>query len=197
MDIIKEGDQEKVACRTCSKFVTATYKLRDVPFDNGTGTVKNVLVGVCDICDEVCVLPHQSTPAVKKAYAKKYESVDSRIPAHMQDILNLVSEEISGTTDFAPQIIKYYIHGLANNEISSIDLAKYLKSDLATGPSKKRISLKGRTIRSNTNKLKKLASITSNSDVIKSVILKMNDDVLNNKSPKQIKELKRLAAIIS
>ncbi len=82
MDIIKEGDQEIEACHKCAKFVSATYKLRDVPFDDGTGIVKNVLVGVCNICDEVCVLPHQSTLAVQKAYAGKYYSVDSRIPAH-------------------------------------------------------------------------------------------------------------------
>ncbi|AGP81557.1 hypothetical protein I533_07905 [Alteromonas mediterranea MED64] len=30
--------------------------------------VEKVLVGVCDKCDSVTVLPHQSTPAVKRQY---------------------------------------------------------------------------------------------------------------------------------
>jgi hypothetical protein len=86
MNILKVGDQEKVACDKCATFVTVTYKLRDVPFSDGSSIVKQVLVGVCEQCDNVCVLPHQSTPLVKKALEKQRQSVESRVPAHMLDI---------------------------------------------------------------------------------------------------------------
>ena len=66
MKVLKVGDTKKAACNSCESFENITFKLRDTPFSDGSGIVKNVLVGVCDRCDLVAVLPHQSTPAVKK-----------------------------------------------------------------------------------------------------------------------------------
>lgn len=67
MNILKIGDQEKAACNKCNAFVIVTYKLRDVPFNDDSGIVKDVLVGVCDVCGSVCSLPSTSTPTVKAA----------------------------------------------------------------------------------------------------------------------------------
>ena len=73
MKIFKVGESLKAACSTCQSFENATFPLRDVPFSDGTGVVK-VLVGVCDKCESVTVLPHQSTPAVKRHDMKQSES---------------------------------------------------------------------------------------------------------------------------
>lgn len=66
MKIFKVGDKGRGVCYKCTSFVDTTYNLRDVSFSDGSGIVKNILVGVCDCCDSVVALPHQSTPAVKK-----------------------------------------------------------------------------------------------------------------------------------
>lgn len=66
MNILKEGDKKKVACECCGSFQDATFRLKDVPFSDGSGVAKKVLVGVCDNCDSVAVIPQQSTPAIKK-----------------------------------------------------------------------------------------------------------------------------------
>ena len=68
MRIIKVGEQQKAACQYCESFQTVTFGLRDVPFSDGTGMAKKVLVGICDKCDGVALMPHQSTPAVKQQY---------------------------------------------------------------------------------------------------------------------------------
>ncbi len=60
MKIFKVGESQKAACSNCQSFENATFQLRDVPFSDGTGVVKKVLVGVCDKCESVTVLPHQS-----------------------------------------------------------------------------------------------------------------------------------------
>ncbi len=65
MKILKVGDNQKAACSYCESFQSITFSLRDVPFSNNSGTVKDVLVGVCDACSSVAVLPHQSTPMIK------------------------------------------------------------------------------------------------------------------------------------
>ena len=66
MTLLKVGDKGKAACDTCKAFVTTTYSLKNVPFSDNSGVVANLLVGVCDGCESVVTLPHQSTPAVKE-----------------------------------------------------------------------------------------------------------------------------------
>ena len=66
MTTFKVGDSKRAACEQCQAFVNATFQVRDVPLSDGSNTVKNILVGVCDICDSVILLPSQSTPAVKQ-----------------------------------------------------------------------------------------------------------------------------------
>jgi hypothetical protein len=194
MKIVKVGDTQKAACHQCSRFEKVTYKLRDVPFSDGKGLVKNVLVGVCDCCNSVAVLPHQSTPVVRNQLETQRRSLESRVPAHMVDILNLASMEISGTTEFVPGLMKFYIHSLSTNDISSRGLSKYLGSELAKGKSQKRISIKGRHVAIEFGQLKQITKINSTTDLMKGVVLKINDDVLVNKNPKTIKALKNIVA---
>lgn len=197
MNILKVGDKGKSPCNKCEAFVSTTYKLKDVPFTDKSGIVKNVLVGVCDCCDSVVALPHQSTPAVKKQLEKQKASLESRVPAHMVDILNLASDKLGANTDFVPNIVRYYLHALSNEELSHKDMAKYLESNLAKGKSEKRLSIKGKNVITDIEKLKKLTNIDSTSDLIKTVILQINNDILiqKNTNTKPIKFLKSLVAI--
>lgn len=197
MKIFKVGESQKAACEKCQSFENATFQLRDVPFSDGTGIVKKVLVGICDKCDSVIVLPHQSTPAVKKQYEAKRKPVEGRLPAHLIDILNLATLEIGASTDFVPSLMKYYVHSLVTNEKAAKNIARYLKSDLATGKAEKRLSLKGRQIYDELDHLKVLTHIENTTDLLKSIILKINDDVLIKKKPKPIENLKNIMAAVA
>ena len=194
MKILKEGDTKKVACNTCESFQNATFQLRDVPFSDGSGLVKNVLVGVCDACDSVAVVPHQSTPLIKKQLVKLRKPLEVRVPSHFIDILNLASDQLGAATDFVPNLIKFYIHALSKNEISSSNLSSLLKSELAQGKATKRIALKGRYIVEEAELIKASAHISSTTELLKSVVLKINDDILVHKRPKRIKALESLVA---
>jgi len=194
MKILKVGDTQKAACNTCKSFQDITFQLRDTPFSDGSGIVKNVLVGICNACDSVVVLPHQSTPAVKNQLEKQRKSLESRVPAHMIDILNLASDKLGGGTEFVPNIMKYYIHALSNNEISSNNISRYLKSDLAKGVAQKRISLKGRHLEEELMLLKEIIEVESTTDLLKIIVLKINDDVLVNERRKPIDQLKTIMA---
>lgn len=196
MKIFKVGDSQKAICENCRSLENATFKLRDVPFSDGSGLVKNVLVGVCDKCDQVSILPHQSTPVVKKQLEAQRKPVESRLPAHMVDILNLATLELGGSTDFVPNLVKYYIHTLATNERSAKKIANFLKSDLAMGKAEKRLSLKGRQIYADIETLKTISRISNTTDLLKSVILKINDDVLVKKEPKSTRQLKDIMASV-
>jgi len=194
MKIVKVGDTQKAACHHCGRFENVTYKLRDVPFSDGEGTVNNVLVGVCDCCNSVAVLPHQSTPMVRKQLQTQRRSLEGRVPAHMVDILNLASVEISGGTEFVQGLMKFYVHSLSTSDISPQGISKYLDTELAKGKPQKRISIKGRLIAKEFGHLKKVTRIDSTTDLIKGVVLKINDDVLVNKKSKTIRALKNIVA---
>jgi hypothetical protein len=101
MKIFKVGDTQKAMCEECKSIQNATFLLRDVPFSDGIGTVKNVLVGVCNTCDKVILTPQQSAPAIKRQLDKRRKSIETRVPAHMIDILNLASSELGATPDFS------------------------------------------------------------------------------------------------
>lgn len=194
MNILKVGDVKKAACEHCKAFTTATFMLRDVPFSNGAGTAKNVLVGVCNQCDQVSTLPHQSTPAIKKQLDVQRKALESRVPAHIIDILNLASYQLSGNTDFVPNLIKYYIHALAQKTMAASGLQGYFKSDLFQGKAQKRLSIKGRKVLDEIDIIKKMIDIHSTTDLLKSIALKINDDVLVNKKAKTIRDLEGIVA---
>lgn len=67
MKTLKVGDTKTVICNTYESLQTVTFKLRNVPLSDGSGFVKNILVGVCDTCDSIAALPHQSTLAIREA----------------------------------------------------------------------------------------------------------------------------------
>ena len=194
MKILKVGDKQKAACHVCEAFEPITFLLRDVPFSDESGIVKNVLAGVCDKCKNVVVIPHQSTPAIQKQLESQRKSVEVRVPAHMIDILNLASYDLCGSIDFVPTLIKFYIHALSTNEISSKGISKFSTSDLYKGKAQKRFSIKGKIIEKDLASLKKITKIEKTSTLFKSIILKINDDILINKDIKTITHLKYIFA---
>lgn len=70
MKILKEGDKKNAICGACKSLQPMTYRLRNVPFNDNSNIVGNVLVGVCDTCDNVVSIPHQSTPSLQHTLNK-------------------------------------------------------------------------------------------------------------------------------
>lgn len=80
-DIWSVGDATLAVCQSCIAMVSATYRVRDVPFDDGSGVVNAILVAVCDGCSEVIAIPAQSVPAIKDA-REKLGGIRIEIPHH-------------------------------------------------------------------------------------------------------------------
>lgn len=195
MKIYRVGDTQKAVCEHCRSVEDAVFSLRDVPFSDGSGVVKNVLVGVCSKCDHVVLVPQQSAPAIKKQMDAKRKAVETRVPAHMVDILNLASTTLGASPDFSATLIKYYIHTLSTTEQAQTkQLAHYLDSELAKGKAQKRLSLKGKLIADELQSIKDKTHIQNTTDVMKAVVLKINEDVLVHPKTKLINQLKGLAA---
>ncbi|KFX19947.1 MULTISPECIES: hypothetical protein [Pectobacterium] len=197
MKIFKVGDTQGALCNTCQSYETATFQLKNVPFSDNSGVVKQVLVGVCDRCGNVAIIPHQSTPMIKKALNVQRKALESRVPTHMIDILNLASCELGGEPDFIPTLMKYYLHTLAADHAAAKDIPRFLQSDLAKGKSEKRLSLKGRHVATDIDVLKTTTNISSTTDLLKGIVLKIKEDVLVQRDEIHIKQLKSIIAAVS
>jgi hypothetical protein len=67
MKILKVGDTQRTACNNCESFQDVTFQLRNINYlSDRSEVVRDVIVGVCDACDSVIVLPHQSVSTIKK-----------------------------------------------------------------------------------------------------------------------------------
>ncbi len=86
---------------------------------------------------------------------------------------------------------------LSNNEISLQGISKFLNSELAKGKAQKRISIKGRFVAEELNHLKEITNIKSTTDLIKGIVLRINDDVLVKKKKRTIEKLKIIIAAIA
>ncbi|MBU9852735.1 hypothetical protein [Rahnella aceris] len=197
MIIYKVGDEKKAMCGVCEAFRIVSYQLRDVPFDDGSGMVKNIIAGVCKTCDSVAVIPFQSVPAIKKQLQIQRKAVETRVPAHMIDLLNMASAELGATPDFVPLLLKYYIHQLASNPEAALRLVTLLTSELATGLANKRLSLKGREIGNDIEKLKSLSQIDNTTELLKGVVLMIHHDLLVNPDAHRIAILKSFVATVA
>lgn len=65
--LFHEGDKSQAICSRCGGLVDTTFIRRDVRFSDGNGLATDILVAVCDVCDDVVAVPSQSTPAIREA----------------------------------------------------------------------------------------------------------------------------------
>lgn len=196
MKIVKEGEKRQAVCSSCG-LVQVTYTLTDIDFSDGSGTVKNVLAGICDQCQQVVSIPKQSTAKVRAEYNKLKTPIDLRVPAHFLDILTLAAQRIDPTLteSFNKPLMLYYLHALSNGRYAANNLSALLESELAQAKASKRLSLKlNDKSLGEIETLMQTQGLKNNTEVFKSLILKINEDIVQPKTPRHLHELQNFAA---
>lgn len=64
------GEKSKAVCEKCG-LVETTFLKKDVPVDDSKVVVQNLLVAVCDQCNEVVGIPMQSVDQIAEALKGK------------------------------------------------------------------------------------------------------------------------------
>jgi metal-responsive CopG/Arc/MetJ family transcriptional regulator len=202
MKLYRAGEKSKGLCEHCHGIVDATFHYRDVPFNDGSGVVKDILALVCDVCDEVIATPAQSTPAIKAARETAVKSIEVSLPASFVEALDLAAFRIDpeATTEFRKRLLAYYIHRAAESgqptERMESRIARSGERFDADAP-KRRLSFKVTPrLSSEIDKIIERSKL-SKSDLIKSLVMQIDEDILQPKSPINMKELRRLAAVSS
>ncbi|HEY9321067.1 MULTISPECIES: hypothetical protein [unclassified Achromobacter] len=202
MKIFQEGDRSQAFCHDCAALVSTAFVRRDVPFSDGSGTVRNILVGVCSQCGGTVSIPAQSTPAISKARKQALESIETNLPAVYVDILDYAVHTIDhrASTDFRRVLLTYFMHKAANDAGAPELLRAAFERAVATFPEKRgaprrRLSMKvpARV----TEDIRRLEASTSlnKTDLIKSVVFDIQNKVLERPSPRLLEELRALSAI--
>jgi hypothetical protein len=201
-NLYQEGEKSKAICETCHQIVTTTFARRDVPFSDGNGEVKNILVSVCDHCDQVVAIPAQSTPAIREARFKVVKAIEAQLPAIYLDMLDLAAYTIDSesSTEFRKVLMVFYLHRFASGDYPRERLLKAHRAAVERfkeqrGAARRRLSMKV-TLRI-AEDIKTLVDDTSMSqtEVFKSVIYQIQADVVEARKPALLKELSALSVI--
>jgi hypothetical protein len=206
MKLHYEGEKGKALCER-DGLSNMTYAYRDVPFSDGTGIAKGILVGVCDRCGEVVAIPPQSTPAIKAARDGATISVEALLPAIYLEILNLASYRIDPSIslvkkDVHKHLITYYLHLLTRSEARAKRLGK-LSIEKSTIPAqalldqrqKKRLSMKVSRATGDQIRILKQKTNVSTTELLKSVIAEIDRDIVQPEKPAHLKDLRLVLSV--
>lgn len=196
MEIYKVGDKSKALCSFCKAVMGTTFQVRTVPHSHGKGKVEGVLAGVCDECDRVVSIPQQSVPRIKEQISTKRHSIEIRIPQHLCDVLKLACHQIGATpsSDFQAILIKYYIRRVLDEKLAK-KIRKLLESDLSSGKSDSRISLKIDDAMYETLSHALERSKLSQSELVRGIAVLVKYEVLDEEDEEAVEDLKKMAAV--
>jgi hypothetical protein len=129
MRLLTQGERGKAICEHCGP-VTTTYMYKDVPLLETGKLVKDILVGVCDTCNEVASIPAQSTPAIKREREKATRPIEALLPAPYIEVLDLAAYKISSnaTTVMRKQLIFFFLHRQRETQSWSADWEMFEQS---------------------------------------------------------------------
>ncbi len=211
MKLYQPGDTSKAICPDCGKLVSTTFAYRDVPFDDGTGVVKGILAAVCDECETVVSIPAQSTPAIRRAREAADIPLEVSIPAPEIEILDAAAYRIDpeATTRFRKSLFAFYLQRLRHNE----NAAGLLRRNFETWNAAKREQRKrlGKAVTIPQRRLSfkispktdrdvrwlMQASGMNKTDMVRSVVMEIERDLLAPNSPNELRQLQDIAAVVN
>jgi|3_EtaG_2_1085321.scaffolds.fasta_scaffold02230_4 hypothetical protein len=199
MKLYLPGDTGQAICEK-DGLTSMTFAYRDVPFENGTGYVRDILVGVCDKCGAVIATPPQSTPAIRAKRDKASVPVETNLPAIYIEALDLAAYRIDAqlTPDFRKRLLMYYLHDCATNNAS---LTKFLAASDQLAPIgktsklRKRLSLK--VTARNQSEIEKMAQICdlNTTALLQKLIAYIHSEISTVEKPHHLKALRTLALV--
>lgn len=116
LKIWHQGEQSEALCPTCKGWRATTFQYLPFLLEKSLIEVPDVLVGVCNVCDETIDLPHQSMPKLKEALRKEPSRVDARIPKELRDVIGVLATDFGGEPEpFAGGVMRYYMQAMTED----------------------------------------------------------------------------------
>jgi hypothetical protein len=192
MKIHKVGEKSKAACVACKALRSTTFRERDVPLRSGGGTVRDVLVAVCDTCGTVVGIPHQSVPRVAETVRHVRRGVEARIPRHLSDVAALVCHELGGGPDATAIAFRYYLERAATRRLMRANLPALAGGPEASGRATARFSAKLDDEAYEHLRRVEKATRLKTTGVVKGLIVQMKHDILDRRGDVVRRDLRRI-----
>ena len=181
MKLLFKGDKGRAMCPECGLSST-TYLYKDVPISESNNLVKDILVGVCDQCEQVVTIPAQSTPAIKEVRERTSRSIEAVLPAPYLEVLDLAAYTLTprASKDMRKYLVCFYAKDLIENPQGFTDWT-WFEAAFKNNESypKKRLSFKA--LPSAEQDLLLYASMynVTKTQAIKSIVCKIKEDILD------------------
>ena len=164
-----------------------TYHLEKTGVD-----VPGVLVEVCDQCDAIVTIPHQSSVRLLEfRRARKDESLEARIPTHLEDVIHLIADRFEVPVQtFRPGLLRFYLRELARDEGLAERVRQLASSELAQAPARARVSLRApEGLLAEAREQARKAGIRTDAEMLRGLLLAATEDVLERGDKKRIMRL--------
>jgi hypothetical protein len=204
------GDKSRAICPHCRKTEATTFAYRDVPFDDGSGTVKGVLTAVCDKCGAVAAIPAQSTPAIRRARETADIPLEINLPAPDIEILDAAAFQIDpqATARFRKAIFTYYLRQFERDpdhlEAVKRDLDKWTaaRKQKREASGKEKIPSRRLSFKLAPGTGKRMTAVLNKTgwnktSLVRSVIMSVEKDILKNRARKPVLDLQEIAAAVN
>jgi endogenous inhibitor of DNA gyrase (YacG/DUF329 family) len=202
------GDKSRAICPHCEKLVETTFAYRDVPFDDGVGMAKNILVATCDECGTVVAIPAQSTPAIRKARPVAEIPLEVSLTAPELEILDAAAFQIDSqaTSRFRKAIFTYYLSRLERDadelEVVKHDLTEWIIERKRKISAKSKIPSRRLSFKLSSRTEQKLEVVLrktgwNKTNLMRGVVMMVEKDILENKSCKPVQELQEIAEAVN
>ena len=188
MHLYREGDRSEAICHACRKRVGTRFGVRTVRLEESGVEVPDVLVAVCDECGGTVAVPAQSSPKLREARERrKAESLEARIPSHLDDVIHLLSNHFAAAVaTFRPSLLRFYLREVASDDAFARRVKELADTELAQGRARARVSLRApddllREVRDRSRQV----GIGSDADLIRGILVAAKEDVLEGKAPER------------
>ncbi|WEK29363.1 MAG: hypothetical protein P0Y58_20995 [Candidatus Pseudomonas phytovorans] len=208
MKILLEGDSGEALCEHCQAVVPTRYTRRDVPFSDGKGKAKDILVGVCTRCEAVVALPPQSTPAIHEARMQQFKSIEARLPAVYVDVLDAAMHAVTNEAgaNLRKLFLAHYFQQLAQvkqcGQLQAAHLAfiqaldeQLARRGLARSNATRRLSMKVNPHMAKDMLALQQQTEMNQTELLKAVIALIQADILEARDDEVILALQRLARL--
>jgi hypothetical protein len=185
MKIWKDGDEGRAICPTCERRTSVVYRRRTIKLEAPDVEVSMVLVAVCQECDGIAAIPHQSTPKLRAGIERPTETLNVRVPGHLEDVLGLLADRWApGARSGMAASLRILLHRFGNDPSFARHVKGFLDDPLVRGTADHDLSVRVPAhILIAVDDMAEIVGIPSRSDVTRCALAAAKEDVLDNHDP--------------
>jgi hypothetical protein len=196
MKIWREGEGSSTICPTCQRRTDVVFRRRVVDLEDPDISIPDVLVAVCVECDEIAMIPSQSTPRLSAGVKSATATLNARIPGHLEDVLLLLAETQASTSPpSVSTVLRFLLSEFASNPLVAKRVKERATHDLLNGPADHELSVRiPAMLLVEMDEAAARVGIASRTTVVKGLLALAKDDVLDGRDEALANTMRRVLA---